>query len=96
MSKKYHVSATINGDECEFLCEPQQTLLDILRDELMLSTARNRYLLAHIEKTLRSVAAAQKAAASRGDFRSAWTNIRFGGEPSKSARRQVLPHRWPG
>ena len=37
MSKKYHVSATINGDECEFLCEPQQTLLDILRDELMLS-----------------------------------------------------------
>ena len=37
MSKKYHVSATVNGDECEFLCEPQQTLLDILRDELMLS-----------------------------------------------------------
>jgi carbon-monoxide dehydrogenase small subunit len=37
MSKKYHVSATINGDDCEFLCEPQQTLLDILRDELMLS-----------------------------------------------------------
>jgi aerobic carbon-monoxide dehydrogenase small subunit len=37
MSKKYHVSATVNGDECEFLCEPQQTLLDVLRDELMLS-----------------------------------------------------------
>jgi carbon-monoxide dehydrogenase small subunit len=37
MSKKYHVSATVNGDDCEFLCEPQQTLLDILRDELMLS-----------------------------------------------------------
>jgi carbon-monoxide dehydrogenase small subunit len=37
MSKKYHVSATINGDDCEFLTEPQQTLLDILRDELMLS-----------------------------------------------------------
>ncbi len=37
MSKKYHISATINGDDCEFLCEPQQTLLDILRDELMLS-----------------------------------------------------------
>jgi carbon-monoxide dehydrogenase small subunit len=37
MSKKYHVSATINGDDCEFLCEPQQSLLDILRDELMLS-----------------------------------------------------------
>jgi carbon-monoxide dehydrogenase small subunit len=37
MTKKYHVSATINGDDCEFLCEPQQSLLDILRDELMLS-----------------------------------------------------------
>jgi carbon-monoxide dehydrogenase small subunit len=37
MSKKYHVTATVNGDECEFLCEAQQTLLDILRDELMLS-----------------------------------------------------------
>jgi len=37
MSKKYHVSASINGDEYEFLCEPQQTLLDILRDEVMLT-----------------------------------------------------------
>ena len=35
--KKYHVSTTVNGDEYEFLCEPQQTLLDILRDELMLT-----------------------------------------------------------
>jgi carbon-monoxide dehydrogenase small subunit len=37
MSKKHHVTATINGDDTEFLCEPQQTLLDVLRDELMLS-----------------------------------------------------------
>jgi carbon-monoxide dehydrogenase small subunit len=37
MSKKYHVTTTVNGDEYEFLCEPQQTLLDILRDELMLT-----------------------------------------------------------
>ena len=36
MAKKYHVSVTVNGDECEFLCEPQQTLLDAVRDELML------------------------------------------------------------
>jgi carbon-monoxide dehydrogenase small subunit len=36
MAKKHHVSVTVNGDECEFLCEPQQTLLDALRDELML------------------------------------------------------------
>lgn len=37
MSKKTHVTATVNGDIYEFLCEPQQTLLDILRNELMLT-----------------------------------------------------------
>jgi len=29
-----HVTTTLNGDEIDFLCEPQQTLLDVLRDEL--------------------------------------------------------------
>ena len=37
MSKKIHVSTTINGDAYEFLCEPQQTLLDVLRNELQLT-----------------------------------------------------------
>jgi carbon-monoxide dehydrogenase small subunit len=37
MGKKYHVTTTINGDDTEFLCEAQQTLLDVLRDELQLS-----------------------------------------------------------
>jgi aerobic carbon-monoxide dehydrogenase small subunit len=31
---KTHVTTSINGDEVEFLCEPEQTLLDVLRDEL--------------------------------------------------------------
>ena len=35
--KKVHVTTTVNGDEYEFLCEPQQSLLDILRDELTLT-----------------------------------------------------------
>lgn len=35
--KKHHVTATINGELTEFLCEPQQTLLDALRDELGLT-----------------------------------------------------------
>ncbi len=35
--KKHHISATVNGDEIDFLCEPTQTLLDILRDELYLT-----------------------------------------------------------
>jgi aerobic carbon-monoxide dehydrogenase small subunit len=37
MSKKIHVTTTINGDAYEFLCEPQQTLLDVLRNELQLT-----------------------------------------------------------
>jgi len=37
MTKKYHITTSVNGDEYEFLCEPQQTLLDILRDELKLT-----------------------------------------------------------
>lgn len=31
---KHHVTTTINGDALEFLCDTQQTLLDVLRDEL--------------------------------------------------------------
>ena len=34
---KQHVTATINGNAVEFLCEPQQTLLEVLRDELHLT-----------------------------------------------------------
>jgi len=37
---KSHVSTTINGDSVEFLCEPQQTLLDVLRDELRLTGSK--------------------------------------------------------
>jgi len=37
---KHHVSATINGEPSEFLCEPQQTLLDALRDELLLTGSK--------------------------------------------------------
>ena len=34
---KIHVETTINGEPLEFLCEPQQTLLEALRDELGLT-----------------------------------------------------------
>jgi carbon-monoxide dehydrogenase small subunit len=37
---KYHVTTTINGDAVEFLCEPEQTLLDVLRDELYLTGSK--------------------------------------------------------
>jgi len=34
---RHRVTATVNGDPVEFLCETQQTLLDVLRDELRLT-----------------------------------------------------------
>lgn len=32
MSNKSHITATINGEEMEFLCEPRQSLLEVLRE----------------------------------------------------------------
>jgi carbon-monoxide dehydrogenase small subunit len=34
---KIHVTTTINKEATEFLCDPQQTLLDVLRDEIGLT-----------------------------------------------------------
>jgi len=40
MTLKHHVSTTVNGDDVEFLCETEQTLLDVLRDELHLTGSK--------------------------------------------------------
>ena len=40
MSKKTHVQTEINGEGIEFLCEPRQSLLEVLRDELHLTGAK--------------------------------------------------------
>jgi carbon-monoxide dehydrogenase small subunit len=40
MSQKILVSATINGEPIEFLCEPRQSLLEVLRDVLNLTGAK--------------------------------------------------------
>ncbi|MCV2873906.1 (2Fe-2S)-binding protein [Defluviimonas sp. WL0050] len=37
---KLHVSTTINGDAYEFLCAPEETLLDVLRNRLGLTGAK--------------------------------------------------------
>jgi carbon-monoxide dehydrogenase small subunit len=34
---KHHITATVNGDPVEFLCETEDTLLDCLRDQLGLT-----------------------------------------------------------
>jgi len=37
MPGKVHVTTTINGESAEFLCEPRQTILEVLRDQLDLT-----------------------------------------------------------
>src|ERR1700731_3654540 len=37
---KQHVLTIINGEPVKYLCEPQQTLLDVLRDELNLTGSK--------------------------------------------------------
>ena len=37
---KTHVSTTVNGDAVEFLCATDETLLDVLRDELHLTGSK--------------------------------------------------------
>jgi len=38
--KKVHVQTTVNGKPAEFLCEPRQSLLEVLRDELRLTGSK--------------------------------------------------------
>lgn len=40
MAKKIHVATTINGEPVEFLCEARQSLLEVLRDTLNLTGAK--------------------------------------------------------
>ena len=40
MAKKTHVTTTINGEETEFLCEPRQSLLEVLREVLDLTGSK--------------------------------------------------------
>lgn len=40
MPGKVHVQTTINGEAVEYLCEPRQSLLEVLRDVLYLTGAK--------------------------------------------------------
>ena len=40
MPRKVHVQTTVNGKDTEFLCEPRQSLLEVLRDELRLTGSK--------------------------------------------------------
>jgi carbon-monoxide dehydrogenase small subunit len=40
VSKKVHVTTSVNHEPVEFLCEPRQSLLEVLRDKLRLTGAK--------------------------------------------------------
>src|SRR5213596_1637664 len=40
VSKKLHITCTINSQPAEFLCEARHSLLEVLRDELKLTGAK--------------------------------------------------------
>jgi carbon-monoxide dehydrogenase small subunit len=40
MAQGIHVAATINGDAVEYVCQPRETLLDVLRNRLGLTGAK--------------------------------------------------------
>ncbi len=40
MGKKVQIQATVNGEDVEFLCEPRQSLLEVLRETLGLTGAK--------------------------------------------------------
>jgi aerobic carbon-monoxide dehydrogenase small subunit len=40
VTKKLHITCKINGQEAEFLCEARNSLLEVLRDELKLTGAK--------------------------------------------------------
>lgn len=37
---KLHITTTVNGDEVEYLCEPDETLLDVLRNTLNMTGSK--------------------------------------------------------
>ncbi len=37
---KHHITTIINGEPVEFLCEPQETMLDVLRNTLNLTGSK--------------------------------------------------------
>jgi carbon-monoxide dehydrogenase small subunit len=40
VTKKHHVTARVNGEQAEFLCEARQSLLEVLREVLRLTGAK--------------------------------------------------------
>jgi ATP-dependent helicase/nuclease subunit B len=68
-----------------------QAVGQTLRDELMLSNARNKYLLGRVERTLGEIIATQTEMMRRGQFRPVSTAASFGAGKKMSALRVTSP-----
>jgi ATP-dependent helicase/nuclease subunit B len=62
-----------------------------LRGELMLGTARNKYLLGRVERTMEEIVATQSEMMRRGQFRPGFTHLEFGAEGRMPALRLTTP-----
>ena len=67
-----------------------------LRGELMLSSARNEYLLARVEKTLTEVVAAHREMMRRGQFRPMQSGVKFDGAADSGTALPPLKLTTPG
>jgi ATP-dependent helicase/nuclease subunit B len=68
-----------------------QAIGQTLRGEIMLSTARNKYLLGHIERTVEQIVASQAEMMRRGQFRPSSTSVEFGATGRLPALRLRTP-----
>jgi ATP-dependent helicase/nuclease subunit B len=62
-----------------------------LRGELMLGSARNRYLLGHIRRTVLQSVQAMKVRSARGQFQPAFSRLSFGGSSERSLPPLSVP-----
>ena len=81
-------AAPITDDNIHALA---QSVGKSLRGELMLSSARNAYLLDRVEKTLREVIAAHREMLRRGSFRPTKAAVSFGAGPGAALPPLKVP-----
>jgi ATP-dependent helicase/nuclease subunit B len=75
----------------EMIRSAAQTAGRALRGEIMLGSARNRYLLGRIERTLEQVIATQREMMRRSRFRPAHVGVTFGEDGKLPALQVVTP-----
>jgi len=83
LQAKQHWTDLSPDQAAERITATAATIAKKMRDEVMLSTARNKYLLGRIERTLSQVIASQRSLAERQSLRLRSTNVKFGSPTDK-------------